>query len=657
MLARILAGTLLSLFAASATPADDLFAAIRRDDVQTVRSLIRKGAGANSRNQQGVTALMHAALHAGAPMMKLLLDSGAEPNGKNMFGATALMWAAGDPTKVRLLIERGADASAAANSGRNVLTVASAYPGNVETVKLLLAKGADPKLKPAPSGGPVVSAALAADPAILKQLLSRGADPDERGSIGSRRGATALMLAASTGCAECVRVLLEHGASVNARSDPARIIQAGLQEIGELTPLLSVAPLAEPAIIKDLLDRGAEINAKDARGLTALALAASSEIQDAAAVRLLLTRKAEVNVRAKDGETALTWARKWGDTPIVKLLSEAGAQAPDLEAKPASKPSPAANAREAIERSLALLQASSPVYFNKGGCVGCHHQMLTLMAAGEARERGIGRDEKLTADILNVAVTVTKPSRELLLQRFHVGGAPMTHSLFLVALAAQKYPADDLTDALAHDIAGQQHTDGSWDGIGNRPPLEYSAFSESAYAVRALKVYASPGRRKEIEERIVRAADWFWSAKPQHNEERVMQLLGLYWSGVEPKRLRELARTFLLAQQPDGGWAQRSGFASDAYATGQALYALNRAAGVPVSDPAFRRGAEYLMQTQHADGSWHVRSRSVKFQPYFESGFPHEHDQWISAAGTAWAVMALTQIAEPAIRASETARH
>jgi N-acyl-D-amino-acid deacylase len=36
-----------------------------------------------------------------------------------------------------------------------------------------------------------------------------------------------------------------------------------------------------------------------------------------------------------------------------------------------------------------------------------------------------------------------------------------------------------------------------------------------------------------------------------------------------------------------------------------------------------------------------VISRAVKFQPYFESGFPHGHDQWISSAGTAWAAMAL----------------
>jgi hypothetical protein len=53
----------------------------------------------------------------------------------------------------------------------------------------------------------------------------------------------------------------------------------------------------------------------------------------------------------------------------------------------------------------------------------------------------------------------------------------------------------------------------------------------------------------------------------------------------------------------------------------------------------------FLLKTQLADGSWFVKSRSETFQPYFESGFPHGNDHWISAAGTSWAVtaFALTQ--------------
>jgi hypothetical protein len=49
----------------------------------------------------------------------------------------------------------------------------------------------------------------------------------------------------------------------------------------------------------------------------------------------------------------------------------------------------------------------------------------------------------------------------------------------------------------------------------------------------------------------------------------------------------------------------------------------------------------FLLDTQRADGSWLVISRSRGTQPYFESGFPHGTNQFISAAGTAWATSAL----------------
>ena len=64
--------------------------------------------------------------------------------------------------------------------------------------------------------------------------------------------------------------------------------------------------------------------------------------------------------------------------------------------------------------------------------------------------------------------------------------------------------------------------------------------------------------------------------------------------------------------------------------------------GLPASDPAVQRGTAFLLRTQADDGTWHVKSRAMKIQPYFESGFPYGHDQWISQAGTAWASIALT---------------
>ena len=66
------------------------------------------------------------------------------------------------------------------------------------------------------------------------------------------------------------------------------------------------------------------------------------------------------------------------------------------------------------------------------------------------------------------------------------------------------------------------------------------------------------------------------------------------------------------------------------------------AAQMAPSHPVYAKGVRYLLNTQAADGSWHVKMRSIWVQPYFESGFPYGTDQWISAAGTSWAAMALS---------------
>jgi hypothetical protein len=84
---------------------------------------------------------------------------------------------------------------------------------------------------------------------------------------------------------------------------------------------------------------------------------------------------------------------------------------------------------------------------------------------------------------------------------------------------------------------------------------------------------------------------------------------------------------------------------SDAYATGRALVALHTA-GLPISDAAYERGTKFLLSTQMPDGSWYVRTRALGLQPYFDNGFPHGVDQFISAAGTSWATMALALASE-----------
>ena len=146
---------------------------------------------------------------------------------------------------------------------------------------------------------------------------------------------------------------------------------------------------------------------------------------------------------------------------------------------------------------------------------------------------------------------------------------------------------------------------------------------------------------------VAKAMTWLEKARPETTQDRAFQALAFEWASGGSTAARNAARALLALQQSDGGWSQLPGLASDAYATGQALFALNLAGKLPIADAAFQRGIDYLLRTQAADGSWHVKSRSIWLQPYFESGFPYGQDQFISTAGTAWAAMALATAADP----------
>jgi squalene cyclase len=118
--------------------------------------------------------------------------------------------------------------------------------------------------------------------------------------------------------------------------------------------------------------------------------------------------------------------------------------------------------------------------------------------------------------------------------------------------------------------------------------------------------------------------------------------LGLVWANLDQGAIRKATRELLAKQRPDGGWSDLDSMESSAYATGRSLYAL-QIANLPASDAAYESAVQYLLKTQLEDGSWYVRSRALALQPFFDAGFPHGFDQFISTAATNWATVALAQ--------------
>jgi ankyrin repeat protein len=632
----------------AANPSDEFYSAIRSNDLARLEAMLKEGSSPNLADNRGITPLMYAATVGSADAMKLLIAKGADVNAKNAFGSTALMWSVTDLQKVRLLSDRGADVNAASKAGRTALLVAAMSDHSSDIVRLLIDKKADVKAIDAGKFTTLNAATLGNDTATIRLLIDAGVDVNAPGGPGL----TPLMNAAGNGNLEAVKMLLAKGAKVNAVSfDTFENVKNGPIALGKFTPLLLAAASGSADVVKVLLNAGADVNAKDVRGMTPLMLALATDRPNQGSISALLAKGADVSTKSLAGETALDWALKSGDKPAADALKRAGA--PASLAKKASVPSFApVSLMPAVERSIALLEKVSDGFFISGGCSSCHHQNITDVAVNVARTRGARVNEAAAIERQKLNRARFGSAGPSLLERLDPPGTPDLPLYALAALASSGYAPDRMTDAMLANIVAQQWSDGSWQNHGvARPPVEDGDFFRTALGIRMIAVYAPPGRAVEMKDRIERAKAWLASAVPVTSEDRNMQLLGLHWAGADSAALQGLARKILVEQRADGGWSQRPELACDAYATGQTLYALAHTATLPMKDAAYQKAVKYLLDTQHADGSWYVASRSPKFQPYFESGFPYGHDQWISSMATGWAAAGLAYALEPASKA------
>jgi ankyrin repeat protein len=586
--------------------------ALRRGDHAAFEKALKDSPkSARGQGTAGVTPLMSAALYGDARAVAELLEKGADPNTKNDAGATALLWAVDDAEITRQLLEHNADPNVKSADGLTPLMMAAAHLGSVEVVKLLLDHGAKPE------GNVLARAGGIGDEAVMRLLIERGADKKPLpADLGTR-----------TGCQACVDLLL----GMATKDDLNRALAA-------------VARNGDSQAIQMLLDRGATASGP------ALRQAAASEKIPIEGVKALLEHGAS-------DDQALFLARRQGDTLVVAALKAAGAK--DADPTPVKQlvyPAAARTSREAVEKSLPLLQHADVVFLRKAGCVSCHNNSLMEMTLTAARKNGFAVDEAAAKSQMDTIRVYLETWRERSLQDIGIPGGIDTDSYILAGLAAANFAPDAGTDAIAIYLKRRQSLDGGWRIQTQRPPVESSDFEATAIAMRALLAYAPKPKQAEYAKAVQRGAMWLAQSQPKTNEDHVYQLLGLAWADANKDAIRKAARDLIALQRPDGGWSQLATLSSDAYATGQALTALADTGSLPVTDPVYQKGVKYLLSTQLEDGSWHVALRTLPVQPYFDAEFPHERDQFISDAATNWATMALVRAAKESAKEQRTAR-
>jgi uncharacterized protein len=360
-----------------------------------VQRLLEAGADPNERRRGSDTALMMAARTGNLDTVKVLLDRGADVNAKETVrGTTALMWAVAQrhPAVVKLLIERGADVKAASapawqarpvryakatdprpSQGRNQdLVVSEVGPRNargtdggglsplafaargndLESVKVLLAAGADVNQLTNYGWSPLLIATQNRYYQLASYLLDHGANPN----LANKGGWAPLYLAVDNrnieggdypvrkpdmDTLEFIRKLLDKGANVNWRVQESTWFRTvftsqWVHEDGA-TAFWRAAQSSDLAVMKLLLDRGADPNIATNVGVTPLQVAAGigwvegvtyewSKAANIETIQMLLKLGADPNAQAQTGRTALHGAGHKGSTAAIQVLVDAGAR-------------------------------------------------------------------------------------------------------------------------------------------------------------------------------------------------------------------------------------------------------------------------------------------------------------------------------------------
>lgn len=299
--------------------------------------------------------------------------------------------------------------------------------------------------------------------------------------------------------------------------------------------------------------------------------------------------------------------------------------------------------KQSATKSIHLLQKSAYIFTNntKLKCASCHNNTLTAMATEVARQKDVPVIDSLSAhNIASMKYTLAMACNPNKINEFLPANLVIPY--ILLGLSAEKYPADKYTDLAVDYIISQAKTDGSFLAESFRVPLETGDIHLTAMAIRSIQLYASASKKRHVDVMVSRTRLWLEQAQTDQQQELVFKLLGMHWCGSNNDQKNKVAGKLMSRQNADGGWSQLTTLKSDAYATGQVLYALYVSGIIKTDNPVYQKGLDYLLKTQNAEGAWYVATRSFPIQPPMNGGFPpYNRDEFISAAASNWAVMAL----------------
>ena len=300
-----------------------------------------------------------------------------------------------------------------------------------------------------------------------------------------------------------------------------------------------------------------------------------------------------------------------------------------------------ADAAAAIDRGLAFLAKDAVAWKEQHKCVSCHHAALIVWAMREAKDRGHAVDEPLLSELTEWMTPgegktgVPRPE-----------GRPKAHNtkavFFALALSADRQPGESAQAGLKRMIATikeDQLENGQWHAWPDTRAPMFGPSDDTATVAATLALLPAAAAGDESAKAARDKAVAWLTATPTDDDPQSVALRLVLWQrlGRTAEEIAPLVKRITERQNADGGWSQTKDMASDAWATGQALYAL-ATAGVKSEDSVIARGRQFLVKSQRADGSWEMTSR-----PCPPSNAGAKNLMPITGAGSAWGVLGLVR--------------
>lgn len=337
-------------------------------------------------------------------------------------------------------------------------------------------------------------------------------------------------------------------------------------------------------------------------------------------------------------------------TVLVSLLTWNSGRADDATKPPAEKPL-LRTTQQTADKAIEFLINDAAKWRQDRGCATCHHGTMTVWALSEAKNQGYAVAADKAADMLAW-------TKERFIPRFNTtrdprpGWSLVSVPGIYLGLMSQNLPVLSRAEVntLAIHLAAHQEEDGAWlmpPPTNGAPPTWESRETIALLALLAWEPYvpADPTAAATAKTARDKAITWL-NSTPSSETPQAMALRLLLDSraGRPADQLQPRIDQLLSRQNPDGSWSPLKELPSDAYTTGQTLWALSFL-GIDKSRSEIGRAVAYLQGSQKEDGSWPMTSRN---HPGVDST-RQRNPVPITYFGSAWATIGFARMVPPTL--------